>query len=332
MKNFTNGLQGYIINKWGTKVGRKLIDLVGKTFERLTVVEFVKKENGYAYWMCECQCGNKKIVSGDSLRNGGIKSCGCLNDEIRRSTKRYKNIEIGQRFGRLVVVSIDGIIDGSAYWLCKCDCGNIKSVFGTSLRNGSTSSCGCYGAEMRKGATYKDITGQRFGKLLVLKRVIGDKKHTLYLCKCDCGNEKIIDGRNLREGKSKSCGCYNVESHYREYGQASFTDLFLRYKNAAKKRELTFELDKILFKNLTSSTCFYCGQAPIVEHRRKVFENGYYIYNGIDRIDNSIGYTVENVVPCCKNCNKAKHTMSAEDFLYWAEKVYRFITEKNHDF
>lgn len=63
---------------------------------------------------------------------------------------------------------------------------------------------------------YIDLTGQKFGKLTVIKRVYNyqcGKNYTgaLFLCKCDCGNETIVAGRYLRDGKQKSCGCYRRE-------------------------------------------------------------------------------------------------------------------------
>jgi|SRR6266853_3879354 len=60
----------------------------------------------------------------------------------------------------------------------------------------------------------KDITGQRFGMLLVLKRTTVLGERIKYLCKCDCGNEKIIYGENIRQGKSASCGCQIGGNHY----------------------------------------------------------------------------------------------------------------------
>lgn len=61
----------------------KLIDLTGKTFERLTVIkrDFSKPNNKKAMWLCKCQCGKEVIVGGDHLRNGHTKSCGCLQKE-----------------------------------------------------------------------------------------------------------------------------------------------------------------------------------------------------------------------------------------------------------
>lgn len=57
-----------------------------------------------------------------------------------------------------------------------------------------------------------DLIGERFNKLVVLKRVDNDThKNTRWLCACECGKEKIIVGYNLKSGNTQSCGCLNVE-------------------------------------------------------------------------------------------------------------------------
>lgn len=56
-------------------------DLSGMKFNRLTVLGRTIKDNKHVYWMCKCDCGQEKIVRSDSLLNGAIQSCGCLNRE-----------------------------------------------------------------------------------------------------------------------------------------------------------------------------------------------------------------------------------------------------------
>lgn len=122
----------------------------------------------------------------------------------------------GQRFGRLVVLEKDlSKKSRVAYWMCQCDCGNIKSIRGSSLRQeDGTRSCGCLGKEKSSEAHLIDLKGQRFGRLLVIKR---DKdkneknKSAYWICQCDCGNAKSIDGSSLRKGTTISCGCYMEE-------------------------------------------------------------------------------------------------------------------------
>lgn len=67
-------------------------DLKGMVFDRLTVISFAGNNNrGRTQWLCLCSCGKEKIVRSISLKNGDTKSCGCLNDEKRRSRNIANN-------------------------------------------------------------------------------------------------------------------------------------------------------------------------------------------------------------------------------------------------
>lgn len=101
-------------------------------------------------------------------------------------------------------------------WLCKCDCGNERVVLGKCLRNGHTQSCGCLNREIVSMNSLKDRTGERFGRLVVIERASdyiasNGKRHVRWLCKCDCGNECVVDVCCLVQGKVKSCGCLHEE-------------------------------------------------------------------------------------------------------------------------
>lgn len=80
------------------------------------------------------------------MRNGSSKSCGCKKiEKSRENNGKFVN-EIGNRYGKLVVIAKDeelSIQRHRAYWLCKCDCGNYKIVSSKCLRDGKTKSCGC---------------------------------------------------------------------------------------------------------------------------------------------------------------------------------------------
>lgn len=120
----------------------KLIDLTGKTFGNLTVIERdwdYQKEHNYIkpYWKCRCSCGNIISVLGKSLREGRTVSCGCLAKE-RAKAINFKDIT-GQRFGKLVALEYVG----NSQWKCKCDCGTIVVVNTSHLMSGHTTSCGC---------------------------------------------------------------------------------------------------------------------------------------------------------------------------------------------
>ena len=125
----------------------KLIDLTGQQFNEWTIVERDKDAKpGTAKWICRCSCGTIKSVAGSTLRNGSSKSCGCKKIEKSRENNGTFINEIGNRYGKLVVIAKDeelSIQKHRAHWLCKCDCGNYKIVSSKCLRDGKTKSCGC---------------------------------------------------------------------------------------------------------------------------------------------------------------------------------------------
>lgn len=115
----------------------------------------------------------------------------------------------GQKFGRLTVVSIDGYHEypsgrKSTKWICRCECGNQVSVIGQNLKSGTTKSCGCIRLE--------DLTGKRFGRLVVIGKGEVKRNATHWRCLCDCGNVVDVVNSHLLKGISKSCGCIRADN------------------------------------------------------------------------------------------------------------------------
>lgn len=148
--------------------------------------------------------------------------------------------------------------------------------------------------------------GEKFGILTVVRNLGYErqKQATMVECLCECGNLTIVRYSNLSRlgpSRTQSCGCLKKFGH----GDASFNQLFSSYKRRAKRAGLEFSLTEEDFEILTSSNCYYCGIPPAQETKRNEL-NGNYVYNGIDRADNSKGYILENCVSCCKPCNSKK--------------------------
>ena len=119
--------------------------------------------------------------------------------------------ETGNKYGSLIVLYKTKDKNNRTAWMCKCDCGNTKIARGSDLRSGRITTCGkgCpYKAERNK--IYKDETGNRYGKLVVLYRNgTNSSNKPVWHCKCDCGNETDVVGGDLRSGRTMSCGCYS---------------------------------------------------------------------------------------------------------------------------
>jgi hypothetical protein len=172
-----------------------------------------------------------------------------------------------------------------------------------------------------------DITGKKFGRWAVIE--IAEKRpnrdngtRIFWKCICECGNVRNIDGASLKSGHSKSCGCLRKEGHRTlPHGVSEQRLLLYSYRRNAERRNLDFFLSAEQFTNLTQKNCYYCGEMPKNKLTGKWF-NGEYFYNGVDRFDNTKGYIVDNCVPCCETCNRAKRIMSADEFTEWIIKVY----------
>ena len=160
-----------------------------------------------------------------------------------------------------------------------------------------------------------DIVGKKFNRLTVLEYLENSK----WLCRCDCGNFSYVTTHRLKSGNTKSCGCLRIELLSKEPGVAAFNKLYQTYKLQARRRDYKFDLTKEQFHTISSQDCHYCGKLPSQVTSSPV---GDYIYNGLDRKDNLLGYTLDNCLPCCADCNRAKLELSYEEFLTLVERIY----------
>lgn len=228
-----------------------------------------------------------------------------------------------QKFGKLTVVGFRGTRAGKSIWDVVCDCGSKGTAVGSLLLRGRKISCGCASKKF-----FVDLTGQKFNKLTILE-YIGkntNKNHT-YSVVCDCGKKIIAEGSDVKTGKIKSCGCQKTR-HAIDYYEAdpeasTIYNIWNDYRIKSKYRNLSFNINPFIFRLMLKSNCYYCGAAPS-NVRKTARSDKFVVVNGIDRIDNNIGYEENNIVPCCTICNQAKHTLTKDTFLNWVNRIYNF--------
>lgn len=191
---------------------------------------------------------------------------------------------------------------------------------------------------IRKRRKLNDLTGKVYGRLTVIG-FHGYAKHnsTIWLCRCECGKETLVQQSNLVGGGVKSCGCLLREViHLKRkprpdihlgLGVASRNFVINTYKTRARLRGHVWSLTLDQAEDLFQTKCHYCGCDPAHRSRRK-YNHGDYIYNGIDRVDSSKGYEPGNVVTCCKRCNVAKNDQSYEEFYAWIDRVHANLHAK----
>lgn len=195
----------------------------------------------------------------------------------------------------------------------------------------------------KRAHNFRDILGQRFGRLLVTAYAGREivqlqpkiKYKAVWHVLCDCGNKRIMRSADL--GKSTvSCGCYSREQTITfniktktKIAYDTFSVVWQSYRRGAAIRDLSFELTKDQFYDLTQQNCDYCGKPPLQCRKARVKGKlSSFIFNGIDRVDSSVGYIPDNCVPCCKVCNLMKMALGLEEFKAHIVKVYHHFASK----
>jgi len=180
----------------------------------------------------------------------------------------------------------------------------------------------------------KDISGIRIGRLTVIELDHKEGWSNYWRCICNCGNTVVVKRSSLTRIKrpTQSCGCLREDNHKiamtgkaskarLEYGEASFNSLFRNYQYNAKIRGIVFEISKEDFKKMVKLNCFYCGREPSSIRAHGCGTYGSFIYNGLDRLNSDDGYTVNNSVTCCQQCNRMKGRMKYGDFIDLVKEI-----------
>lgn len=247
---------------------------------------------------------------------------------IRGMTNRYPP---GQKFGKLTIITqAPSIPDKNplsnplTVWQCQCDCGKIVDVRHTFLARGQTS-CGCEAYTI----ITKIVVGTKINRLTAVKH-IGSK----WLCQCDCGETTTVDTNAMISGNTKSCGCLSSEKSSLSIQKAiannrKYPPRITTARRCWKKYCLNDKLCTLTFDewyDLSQLNCSYCDGVPNTTYNfflnRKnhpvsanAIQEGYFTYNGVDRIDNSLPHIMGNVCSACWICNAAKSNRTTEEFV-----------------
>ena len=182
----------------------------------------------------------------------------------------------------------------------------------------------------KRNASVPQVSGTKFGLLTILEFSNKDSRsRRYYLCKCECGVEKVIHGAALVSGNTKSCGCLvsiSAEKRSLPGNSAAINQLILGYKRHARDRDLAWGLTLDDVVEISSKPCAYCG-APPSNVKKGFKESADLIYSGIDRVDNTVGYEKSNCVPACRVCNYAKNNMPLSEFASWVIRAASVLSQ-----
>jgi 5-methylcytosine-specific restriction endonuclease McrA len=294
-------------------------DTIGRKFGRWTVIAFDSIHNKRTYkWKCQCDCGKIKVIGNLALIMGESKSCGCIRKEIpflkysgetsfnclyynykRNATKRAITFCLSKDNFKLTTSSNCFYCGDKPYQIMSKSHSKKRSVidYSSYVYNGVDRVDSNLGYHMdnivaccwKCNIAKNDMSVEEFRSQI--KKIVAYKKMDKYF------NISMID----------------IDSKL--FVRSGIKSAMSAYRRHAVNRAISFELSLLQFYALSKSICFYCGEEPSNLCRR-------YTYNGIDRLDSKLGYTMNNVVPCCKRCNISKASMSVEEFKSHVYKIY----------
>jgi hypothetical protein len=165
--------------------------------------------------------------------------------------------------------------------------------------------------------------GDKVGRWTITGPKTRIKSAYFYQCKCICGEENLLRFDHLLKSFNQSkCSCRLKKRCFKTLpNNEAITNYILdTYQRNARKRGIAWGLSLSHFRGLIKMPCHYCGtenSCTTKKHKET------YTHNGVDRLDNIIGYTVDNCVPCCKICNMAKFNLSLADFEDWMQRLFK---------
>lgn len=293
---------------------------LGQKFGQLEVVGSEFKDNNRK-WCVPCRCLRKgctssiKSYSINHLINGDYKSCGCT---------KWGQYIIGYVENNRQIISEEGQADNRRIVKVKClnlDCG--KEVIGTPNKI-ITSKCTC---TYRK---FRTTLGQKFHYLTTVSSDYKDPETGIWMVRCDCSGQ---NGKCTTKNKSvpvkglhtylKSCGCYLTEKRFSE---DPWLSSFKFWINSIKKGKHSNKLNFEQWKKLSRGNCYLCGAPPNQRLQNVVSDLK---RSGIDRVNSSLGYSMENCRPCCKDHNIMKKDHSLEKFINLCQKVVNYYNQHN---
>ena len=261
---------------------------------------------------------------------------------MRKLDDLQAKIPVGTVVGDLVVRGYDKYGKPPYFWLvlCECKCGKTIHERPCRLFKRTIKSCGCTLYSHAERA-FKDRypIGMEHGELTVIGHEIkplkttatnGSRNEYRIVCECTCGRVKSMRASAFKSKLVVSCGHVGLQHRVAasrrvwklEPGISLMHAAYSGVRYQALWRGIEWQLTVNDFQERSDQPCHYCAESGTKICRRKHIKS-VFVYNGLDRLDNTLGYSRPNCVPCCKKCNYAKHSMNVKEFKEWITRVAR---------
>jgi len=291
---------------------KQKVGMIGRRFYRLVVLSAAEPYGNYPRWLCRCDCGIEKTIHEYALCRGATVSCGCYAREQARN-------RMSQGWAKILTKE----------FLLKSHVEQKLSHREIAKQVGC--SPGCVDRYFKKykipyNSTLYDIVGKKFGRLKVISFSCTDKGSSYWNVKCDCGKEKVVQGKSLVRHKIVSCGCYNQGKEWEGVGDLS-KSYWSKIANEAKKRKLEFSVsmeytwDLFLRQN---KRCALSGRELIMDKhygssKSKITKSPQNA--SLDRVDSQLGYVEGNVQWLHRTINRMKWDLDEKEFIQLCEEV-----------
>ena len=217
----------------------KYKDYVGYHNNRLTIVDIIGRDPRHVLYIeAKCECGETICVTNSAVRNGSVKSCGCIAKEVWKTSQEYKVPDlVGQVFSYLTVErrasdEESGIAGTGAKWLCRCKCNRIRYATTGELNAGTVKSCKVCSRPIRG----TDLSGKIINNVEVIERTgrRNSYRQAMWKCLCHaCNNYFETSSAVLVHSNIYSCGCVSSK------GEKIIAD-FLSEHNIRFEKQKTF--------------------------------------------------------------------------------------------
>lgn len=250
-------------------------------------------------------------------------------------TGQSKLETVNKKYGDLTVLEKVMVYRRTLYKVI-CVCGEERLLPKKVLTSGNNKSCGCKkysglwkgaGASSiaARGRPIKDLSGMKFGIMTVIRLAGRDytaKNRSKWLVECACGTIREVRQDALKA--AKSCGCIVREKNISRALPDNMSvkrNYYKQVQGSAIKRNLLFSLTFEQCLEISTSNCKYCNCPPRNICRLRTGGVSVFTRNGIDRIDNNVGYIITNCVPCCYICNRAKSSMEYSEWMEYLDRI-----------